>query len=106
MGQTEVGIAEDHPLGLVSHECLKRPIVCPCHGRSRCEGVAKVVETEGANRALWYKKAQLFFNAFNLLNTNYYVPAALVNGFHNNPALLMVYPGEPINVFGGVTLTF
>ena len=54
----------------------------------------------------WYKKAQLFFNAFNLLNTNYYVPAALVNGYHNNPALLMVYPGEPINVFGGVTLTF
>lgn len=54
----------------------------------------------------WYKKAQIFFNAFNLLNTNYYVPAALVNGYNNNPALLMVYPGEPINVFGGMTLTF
>ena len=54
----------------------------------------------------WYKKAQLFFNAFNLLNTNYYEPAALVNGYNNNPALLMVYPGEPINVFGGATITF
>ena len=55
--------------------------------------------------ASWYKKAQLFFNAFNLLNTNYYQPAGLVNGA-NNASVLMVYPGEPINVFGGVTITF
>jgi iron complex outermembrane receptor protein len=53
----------------------------------------------------WYKKAQLFFNAFNLLNTNYYMPAGYVNGA-NNLNVLMVYPGEPINVFGGVTVTF
>ncbi|MHB1287221.1 MAG: TonB-dependent receptor [Leptospirales bacterium] len=54
----------------------------------------------------WYKKAQLFFNAFNLLNTNYYMPASLVTASKTNPDVLMVYPGEPINVFGGVTLTF
>ncbi|MHB1606056.1 MAG: TonB-dependent receptor [Leptospirales bacterium] len=53
----------------------------------------------------WYKKAQLFFNAFNLLNTNYYMPAFLAPGA-NNAETLFVYPGEPINVFGGVTLTF
>ncbi len=53
----------------------------------------------------FYKKAQLFFNAFNLLNTNYYEPAGLVNGA-NNANVLMVYPGEPINVFGGITTTF
>ena len=56
-------------------------------------------------KASWYKKAQLFFNAFNLLNTNYYMPAGYVNGA-NNLNVLMVYPGEPINVFGGVTVTF
>ncbi len=54
----------------------------------------------------WYKKAQLFFNAFNLLNTNYYMPASLVTASKSNPDVLMVYPGEPINVFGGVTLSF
>ena len=53
----------------------------------------------------WYKKAQIFFNAFNLLNTNYYMPANLVNG-PNGASVLMVYPGEPINVFGGVSVTF
>ena len=53
----------------------------------------------------WYKKAQIFFNAFNLLNTNYYMPAGYLTGA-NNLNVLMVYPGEPINVFGGVTLTF
>ncbi len=53
----------------------------------------------------WYKKAQIFFNAFNLLNTNYYMPAGYVNGA-NNVSVLMVYPGEPINVFGGVSVTF
>jgi len=53
----------------------------------------------------WYKSAQLFFNAFNLLNTNYYEPAGLLNGA-NGASVLMVYPGEPINVFGGVTMTF
>ncbi len=53
----------------------------------------------------WYSKAQLFFNAFNLLNTNYYEPAGLVTGA-NNANVLMVYPGEPINVFGGATITF
>ncbi len=56
-------------------------------------------------KTTWYRKAQLFFNAFNLLNTNYYEPAGLVNGA-NSANVLMVYPGEPINVFGGVTLTF
>ncbi|MHB1563416.1 MAG: TonB-dependent receptor [Leptospirillum sp.] len=54
----------------------------------------------------WYKKAQIFFNAFNLLNTNYYEPAGLVSNTANNTNVLMVYPGEPINVFGGVTITF
>ncbi len=53
----------------------------------------------------WYKKAQLFFNAFNLLNTNYYNPAFLSPGY-NNVETLMVYPGEPINVFGGVSVSF
>lgn len=54
----------------------------------------------------WYKKAQIFFNAFNLLNTDYYMPAALVTASKTNPDVLMVYPGEPINVFGGVSVTF
>ncbi len=53
----------------------------------------------------WYKSAQLFFNAFNLLNTNYYEPAFLSPGA-NNLETMFVYPGEPINVFGGVTMTF
>ena len=52
-----------------------------------------------------YKKATLFFDAYNLLNTNYYEPAFLTPGAGNVDALF-VYPGEPINVFGGVTLTF
>ncbi len=53
----------------------------------------------------WYKSAQLFFNAFNLLNTNYYEPAFLAPGA-GNAETMFVYPGEPINVFGGVTMTF
>ena len=56
-------------------------------------------------KASWYNKAQLFFNAFNLLNTNYYEPAFLAPGA-NNAETLFVYPGEPINVFGGATITF
>ena len=52
-----------------------------------------------------YKSAQLFFNAFNLLNTNYYNPAFLTTGA-NRIETLFVYPGEPINLFGGITLTF
>ncbi len=57
-------------------------------------------------KASWYNKAQLFFNAFNLLNTNYYEPAFLAPGGANNAETLFVYPGEPINVFGGATITF
>ena len=53
----------------------------------------------------FYKKAQLFFNAFNLLNTDYYMPAFLTHGA-NSAETLFVYPGEPINVFGGVSMTF
>ncbi len=56
-------------------------------------------------KANWYKSAQLFFNAFNLLNTNYYEPAFLTPGA-GNLETLFVYPGEPINLFGGVTVTF
>ncbi|EQD79578.1 hypothetical protein B1A_01653, partial [mine drainage metagenome] len=37
-------------------------------------------------------------------NTNYYNPAFLTG--NNNVDTLFVYPGEPINVFGGVTVTF
>ncbi|MHB1934924.1 MAG: hypothetical protein ACYCR5_11200 [Leptospirillum sp.] len=38
-------------------------------------------------------------------NTNYYNPAGLSPGY-NNLETLFVYPGEPINVFAGVSMTF
>lgn len=53
----------------------------------------------------WYKKANLFVSAYNLLNTNYYDPAFLTPGA-NNIETLFVYPGEPVNVFAGVSMTF
>ncbi len=53
----------------------------------------------------WYKKANLFASAYNLFNTNYYNPAYLTPGA-NNIETLFVYPGEPVNVFGGVSMTF
>ncbi len=53
----------------------------------------------------WYKKANLFASAYNLFNTNYYNPAGLSSGY-NNLETLFVYPGEPINVFAGVSMTF
>ena len=31
MGRAEMGIPENHPLGLVPHERLKRPIIGPLH---------------------------------------------------------------------------
>ncbi|MHB8421982.1 MAG: TonB-dependent receptor [Leptospirales bacterium] len=53
----------------------------------------------------WYKKANLFASAYNLFNTNYYNPAGLSPG-GNNLETLFVYPGEPVNVFAGISMTF
>ena len=55
-------------------------------------------------KTTWYKKASLFLDAYNLMNTNYYNPAGInqSNGYEQ----LFVYPGEPINVFGGVSVSF
>ncbi len=53
----------------------------------------------------WYKKANLFASAYNLFNTNYYNPAFLTPGA-NSIETLFVYPGEPVNVFGGISMTF
>ncbi len=53
----------------------------------------------------WYKKANLYVSAYNLLNTNYYNPAGLT-GYANNPEMLFVYPGEPVNIFAGAQFTF
>ena len=53
----------------------------------------------------WYQKANLYVSAYNLLNTNYYNPAFLTPGY-NNIETLFVYPGEPVNVFAGVSMTF
>ena len=53
----------------------------------------------------WYKSASVYVDAFNLLNTNYYNPAGLEPG-PNNLETLFIYPGEPVNVFAGVRMTF
>lgn len=53
----------------------------------------------------WYKKANLYLSAYNLLNTNYYNPAGLT-GYGSNPEMLFVYPGEPVNIFAGAQFTF
>jgi len=53
----------------------------------------------------WYKAASLYVDAYNLLNTNYYNPAGLAPGF-NNLETLFIYPGEPVNAFAGIKVTF
>jgi iron complex outermembrane receptor protein len=77
---------------------------CNCQANSPGYFVTNLILAYDLPTTSWYKSAQLFFNAFNLLNTNYYNPAFLTN--NNNVDTLFVYPGEPINVFGGVTVTF
>ncbi len=67
--------------------------------------VTNFMGTYDLPKTTWYKKASLFFDAYNLLNTNYYNPAGLTAGA-NNLETLFVYPGEPINVFGGVSVSF
>ncbi len=52
----------------------------------------------------WYKKADVAVDAYNLLNTNYYNPAGLSP--YNSVETLFVYPGEPVNVFASLNLTF
>ncbi len=52
----------------------------------------------------WYKSANLYASAYNLLNTNYYNPSGLTT--YNNVETLFVYPGEPVNLFAGVKFTF
>ena len=52
----------------------------------------------------WYKKANLYLSAYNLLNTNYYNPAGLTT--YNSVETLFVYPGEPVNIFAGAQFTF
>ena len=58
----------------------------------------------------WYKAANLYLSAYNLLNTNYYNPAGYYGSGNaataNNLATLFVYPGEPVNLFAGVKVTF
>lgn len=56
----------------------------------------------------WYKKADIYVDAFNLFNTNYYNPAGLEpsSASGTNLETLFVYPGEPVNVFAGLKLTF
>ena len=58
----------------------------------------------------WYKAANLYLSAYNLFNTNYYNPAGYYGSGNtataNNLATLFVYPGEPVNLFAGVKVTF
>ena len=58
----------------------------------------------------WYKAANLYVSAYNLLNTNYYNPAGYYgpgnSSTANNLATLFVYPGEPVNIFAGAKFTF
>ncbi|MCL4486065.1 MAG: TonB-dependent receptor [Nitrospirae bacterium] len=58
----------------------------------------------------WYKAANLYVSAYNLLNTNYYNPAGYYGSGNtstaNNLATLFVYPGEPVNIFAGAKFTF
>lgn len=54
----------------------------------------------------WYKSANLYISAYNLLNTNYYNPAGLEPGGPNSLETLFIYPGEPVNIFAGAKFTF
>ncbi len=58
----------------------------------------------------WYKAANLYVSAYNLLNTNYYNPAGYYGSGNgstaNQLATLFVYPGEPVNIFAGAKFTF
>jgi len=54
----------------------------------------------------WYKSANLYASAYNLFNTNYYNPAGLTGYGTPSVETLFVYPGEPVNVFAGVKVTF
>ncbi len=58
----------------------------------------------------WYKSASLYLEAYNLLNTNYYNPAGLEpspsNSTMTNLETLFLYPGEPVNIFAGLKVTF
>lgn len=54
----------------------------------------------------WYKKANLYLSAYNLLNTNYYNPAGLYQYSGSSIETLFVYPGEPVNIFAGASFTF
>jgi len=67
--------------------------------------VTNLMGTYDLPKSTWYKKASVFVDAYNLLNTNYYNPAGLEQG-PNSMETLFVYPGEPINVFGGVSVAF
>ncbi len=67
--------------------------------------VTNLMGTFDLPKTTWYKKASLFFDAYNLLNSNYYNPAGVTQGA-NSLETLFVYPGEPINVFGGVSVSF
>ena len=67
--------------------------------------VTDLFATYDLPKVSWYKKANLFVSAYNLFNTNYYNPAFLTPGYQNIETLF-VYPGEPVNVFGGVSMTF
>lgn len=55
----------------------------------------------------WYKSASLYAEAYNLFNTNYYNPAGLEPAGPNGTVeTLFVYPGEPVNMFAGIKVTF
>lgn len=59
----------------------------------------------GFKNNLYFKKIQVFLNVYNLFDKAYYNPAFLTAGY-NNVETPFVYPGEPINFFTGVNVTF
>ncbi|MHB8370134.1 MAG: TonB-dependent receptor [Leptospirales bacterium] len=68
--------------------------------------VTNLMGTYDLPKSTWYKKASVFVDAYNLLNTNYYNPAGITQAGTPASEQLFVYPGEPINVFGGVSVAF
>lgn len=78
---------------------------CNCQMNAPGFFVTNLIVSYDLPKTILYKKASLFLDAYNLLNTNYYEPAFLTPGA-GNVDTLFVFPGEPVNLFGGVTITF
>lgn len=59
----------------------------------------------GLENNVYFKKIQVFLNVYNLFNKSYYNPAFLTTD-STGQEMAFVYPGEPINFFTGVNVTF